>query len=205
MQRYQVTLRGYYQYYKHAYNVSARIGYIKGILQYSMLKTLAAKHKSSSTKEAERRKRLGKNGFTYYIGESTTKDGKIRTASFGGFSLKYVKEFAQIKDVGMDKIANFGGYRSQLIQRLESDICELCGSSDRIQVHHVRKLGTPSKDFVINLMRAMNRKTLVVCHKCHVSIHNGSYDGENLRGKAKDTNQQPDLPNHKVLLESCVL
>ena len=189
VQIYQVTLRGYYQYYKHAYDVSAKISHIKGILQYSMLKTLAAKHKSSATKEAAKRKRVGENGLIYYIGKGTTESGKVRTAHFGGFSLEFTREFAQIKDVKIDALTNFGGHRSQLIQRLESDICELCGSSDRIQVHHIRKLGTPAKDEVTQRMRAMNRKTLIVCHKCHVSIHNGSYDGENLKGKAKDANQ----------------
>ncbi len=193
VQRYQVILHGYYQYYKHAYDVGSKIGHLKVILCNSMLRTLAAKYKTSTAKEAAKRRRVGKNGFVYYVGENKTGDGKIRTASFGGFSLRFVREFAPIKDYEINRIANYGGYRSQLIQRLESDVCELCGSSDRIQVHHVRKLDTPAKDVAIKLMRAMNRKTLVVCHNCHVTIHNGSYNGESLKGRVVNEDVQPRL------------
>ena len=59
--------------------------------------------------------------------------------------------------------------------------CELCGSQERCEVHHVRKLsdlknrwsGRKQKpDWVIRMI-TMRRKTLVVCAKCHDAIHAG--------------------------------
>ena len=72
----------------------------------------------------------------------------------------------------------------QLMKRLNSDVCELCGAEHcALEIHHVRKLkdivkkyrkrGTPMPNWVW-LMSYMKRKTLVLCHDCHVNLHNGS-------------------------------
>jgi hypothetical protein len=71
--------------------------------------------------------------------------------------------------------------RTDLIQRLQANTCELCGSQDNIEVHHVRKLadlkrrwaGRKEKPKWVVRMIAIQRKTLVVCHQCHVDIHAG--------------------------------
>ena len=69
------------------------------------------------------------------------------------------------------------------MKRMSADRCELCGAeTSDIQIHHVRKL----KDVVekyrkrgesvpswVRMMSVIKRKTLVVCHDCHVKIHNG--------------------------------
>src|SRR4051794_29923734 len=74
-----------------------------------------------------------------------------------------------------------GPSRTDLIQRLLADECEICGSTDRVQVHHVRKLadlkqrwqGRREKPRWVQYMLARRRKTLVVCHGCHTAIHAG--------------------------------
>jgi len=65
---------------------------------------------------------------------------------------------------------------------LNANVCELCGSKEKIEVHHVRKLkdikrkyskrGDSIPNWVLEMSK-MNRKTLVVCEKCHVKIHGG--------------------------------
>ena len=61
--------------------------------------------------------------------------------------------------------------------------CELCGAKNcDMEIHHVRKLksildkyrkrGTTAPQWV-RMMGHIKRKTLVVCHDCHVKIHNG--------------------------------
>lgn len=68
----------------------------------------------------------------------------------------------------------------QLMKRLNSDVCELCGAEHcALEIHHVRKLkdivkkyrkrGTPMPNWVW-LMSYMKRKTLVLCHDCHVNL-----------------------------------
>ena len=71
--------------------------------------------------------------------------------------------------------------RSDLITRLKADTCELCNSQENIEVHHIRKLSDLKKKWAgrrekarwVQTMIAINRKTLVVCHKCHRDIHAG--------------------------------
>jgi predicted HNH restriction endonuclease len=57
------------------------------------------------------------------------------------------------------------------------------GSKDQIEVHHVRALkdlqrkGQGPRPGWVRLMAARQRKTLVVCHKCHGDIQHGRPQG----------------------------
>ncbi len=70
--------------------------------------------------------------------------------------------------------------RSELLKRVLADKCELCGSKERVEVHHIHKLadlekpGRKEKPVWVKQMAARRRKTLVVCRKCHDSIHTGT-------------------------------
>jgi hypothetical protein len=69
--------------------------------------------------------------------------------------------------------------RTELLERLLADACELCGSREEVQVHHVRHLkdlerkGRPARPEWAKKMAARRRKTLVVCRGCHRDIHAG--------------------------------
>jgi hypothetical protein len=68
---------------------------------------------------------------------------------------------------------------TELVQRLLADQCELCGSKESIEVHHVRALrdlkpkGRSERPLWARLMAARRRKTLVLCRACHVDLHAG--------------------------------
>jgi hypothetical protein len=70
--------------------------------------------------------------------------------------------------------------RSELLQRVYADQCELCGSKERVEVHHIRKLadlekpGRREKPVWVKQRAARRRKTLVVCRSCHEAIHAGT-------------------------------
>jgi hypothetical protein len=57
--------------------------------------------------------------------------------------------------------------------------CKICGSTNKIQIHHVRHLKdlNPKLSATDALMAKMRRKQIPVCHQCHVRIHSGKYDG----------------------------
>ncbi len=82
---------------------------------------------------------------------------------------------AVIRDEPTDRIMR----RTELLQRLLADKCELCGSTEDVQVHHVRKLadlkphGQRELPLWVRVMAARRRKTLVVCGPCHQAIHAG--------------------------------
>ncbi len=68
---------------------------------------------------------------------------------------------------------------TELLQRLLANECEACGSTENVEVHHIRKLADlnhqgkkPPPDWV-GPMASRRRKTLVLCRVCHDNIHAG--------------------------------
>jgi hypothetical protein len=175
---YQTKLRGPYQYYALAANVSQELYHLKWIMEQSLMKTLAAKHNTSV--KAMRQKYgtkvttdEGKNLSCIEV--KVKRDGKKPlVARFGGFSIERKKVW-EIDDQ-MPKPFHSG--RTELLQRLLADQCEICGSTEMVEVHHIRKLadvkGTKNEGVDWKkLMASRQRKTLVVCKKCHQAIHAG--------------------------------
>lgn len=90
---------------------------------------------------------------------------------FGGMKLAYNKTATIIESPV--KIFNT---RTQLIERLRNNTCELCEARGNIEMHHVNKLNNSRKEKPewIKRMVAMNRKTLAVCEEGHDKIHAGN-------------------------------
>ena len=84
-----------------------------------------------------------------------------------------------MKAVLNDSPLNIVGSRTELERRLLANTCELCGSHEDIQVHHVRALkdlhkkGRTPPPYWVEIMATRQRKTLVVCRQCHMDIHAG--------------------------------
>ena len=95
-------------------------------------------------------------------------------ANWGGISLK-----RNMKAVLNDSPLRIAGPRTELERRLMANTCELCGSQENVQVHHVRALkdlhkkGRTEPPYWVQIMAARQRKTLVVCQQCHMDIHAG--------------------------------
>jgi AI2M/AI1M-like HNH endonuclease len=71
----------------------------------------------------------------------------------------------------------YNSLRSELIQQLLAEECELCGSEMNCEVHHIRKLadlnqhGRKEKPLWEKRMATRHRQPLVVRQKCHEEIH----------------------------------
>ena len=179
VQRYGQEYRGIVQYYLMAQNVSW-LYKLHWIMQSSLLKTLAYKHKSSVKKMKEKYAsetdpdKAGKALKCLRV-VVERKDKKPLVAQFGGISLTHKR-----KAVIDDTPYKVWGGRTEILKRLLADSCELCGSTTNIEVHHIRKLsdlktkGKSEKPIWIQIMATRRRKTLVVCRDCHNDIHNGS-------------------------------
>jgi group II intron reverse transcriptase/maturase len=176
--KYGLEFRGYVQYFAYARN-RHWLNRLQWYMEVSLLKTLAGKHKSSVAKMGKRfaGKAISDNGVIHCISIRIEREGKRPLyAQFGGISLKR-QPFAMIEDHPVDQDRHVE--RNELIQRLRSDECELCGSKDRVQSHHIRKLADLKRHGQKELttwkwvMSARKRKTLMVCHHCHVAIHAG--------------------------------
>jgi group II intron reverse transcriptase/maturase len=177
IQTYQLEYRGIANYYRLAYNMHT-LNKLDGIMETSLLKTLAAKHKMTVRKTVEKYKaQLVVNGKKYNVLQATLprQGKKPLVATWGGIPLTWDIQ-APINDQPQ-KVWNKG--RSELEKRLLADLCELCGSTDRVQVHHQRAMkdlheypGRTKPEWVVRMI-AMKRKTLLRCHSCHVDIHAG--------------------------------
>ena len=167
---YNAITRGICNYYNIASNRN-KLNYFFYIMEYSCLKTLANKHKTTISKIYQKY-RVGKSwGIPY-----ETKKGK-KTKMI--LRLKDIKKEAKFyQDNDEIKIPHYLRQRSSLEQRLKAHRCELCGVEDdetRYEVHHVNKLkNLKGKESWEIAMIARKRKTLVVCHECHMKIHYAS-------------------------------
>ncbi|MEU9851193.1 reverse transcriptase domain-containing protein [Streptomyces sp. NPDC047985] len=176
---YQAEYRGLVQYYLLAQDVS-RLSRLRWVMETSMLKTLASKHRTSATRMARKYKAVvvtpdgPRKCFEVRVSRGT--DKKPLVARFGGIPLKRQRT-AEVTDKEPLPMTYFG--RNELVKRLLADTCEMCGAAERVEVHHIRKLadlnkpGRPARPVWALIMASRRRKTLVVCQACHHGIHAG--------------------------------
>lgn len=177
---YQQRFRGIAEYYKYAAD-RRKLGKLKHIMETALSRTLA--HKFKITVPQVYRKyhgRLEVEGRTYKTlqVEIPTQNGS-RMVHWGAIPLRVVKVGTKpiFDNPTVDRTSN----RTDLIQRLQANTCELCAVKEPCEVHHVRKLadlkqrwrGRKEKPEWVKRMIAMQRKTLVVCKRCHDDIHAG--------------------------------
>lgn len=169
--QYNSEIMGFYNYYSIANN-SPVIDSFYNIMEYSMYKTYAAKYRTSKKKIIAKYKKNGVFSIPYI----NKRGYELRREFYDkGFKRKELPN-RYLDDRLPDTIAITGG-RNGLIKRLQSRVCELCGSTEELEMHHVRKLKDlkGKSDWEIKMI-SRNRKTLAVCSKCHHKIHAGKLD-----------------------------
>ncbi|MDJ0903703.1 MAG: reverse transcriptase domain-containing protein [Xenococcus sp. MO_188.B8] len=185
--QYQAEYQGVVQYYRMAYNLHTLNG-LKWVMQLSLVKTLAKKFKTTCRRIYHRYKTTISTSEGTFKVLQVVRPRESKTpliTHFGGVSLKWNKWVA-IDDEQQSHIWNG---RSEVVQRLLAQKCELCGSQENIEVHHIRKLadlepkGRKPRPEWMKKMSARRRKTLVVCRNCHHKIQYGRYDGQALKRK----------------------
>ena len=158
-----------------------RINELNYYMTYSLAKTLACKHKTSV------RKIWKKYKSGYAIKVVVPREGKSSlTTSFGDMKLR--RNSVINSNHQEDKFKTVYNRQSELLKRILADKCELCDSELQIEVHHIRKISElkrrcAGKKVIPEWKKEMirkNRKTLVLCRNCHMSIHGGKYDGRKL-------------------------
>lgn len=174
--QYQSVYRGIVNFYTMAHNLRD-LSRLQWTMQRSLTKTLAAKLRISVPKVYDR------YGTTIDTEHGPRRVLEVRIergdkppliARWGGISLAWTPD-GQICDLEPVPMINM----AELVQRLLADQCELCGSQDNVQVHHIRALkdlqkpGRSEQPLWARVMAARHRKTLVVCGPCHRAIHEG--------------------------------
>jgi group II intron reverse transcriptase/maturase len=176
--KYGAEYAGLVQYYLLAQDVF-RLGRLRWIMETSMLKTLAGKHRSTVTKMARRYKTTIESPAgprtVFQVSVARDRGRKPLIARFGGIPLRRART-AILTD---QRPILASTRRNELIHRLLAGRCEICENTVNLEVHHIRKLadlnkpGRPHKPTWMHLMAMRRRKTLVVCRRCHEDIHAG--------------------------------
>lgn len=161
LEHYNAEARGLCNYYNLACDYHT-LDYFCYLMEYSCLKTIANKHKSSIRKII----RQYKDRKTWSV-PYETKGGTKRA--------KPVKIADCRKGYVSDHIFQRSKYnwKTTIRQRLNAHVCELCGSktADLYEVHVVRNLSELGNSPWEIAMKNKRRKTLVVCSECHGKIH----------------------------------
>ena len=176
--KYQAEYAGLVQYYLLAQDVF-RLGRLHWVMETSLLKTLAGKHRSTVGKMAQKYRAVittpaGPRKCLQVVIERD-RGRKPLVARFGGIPLRRVRT-AVLTD---QRPVMASAKRNELIHRLLAGRCELCEGTAGLEVHHVRKLadlnkpGRREKPPWMHLMAKRRRKTLVICRRCHEDIHAG--------------------------------
>lgn len=162
---FNAELRGICNYYALASNYN-KLCYFAYFMEYSCLKTIAGKHKTTV------RKIIGKyshNG-SWQIPYKTKKD--IRYSKFADFMK--CKKSTNFDEVIKDYAVIYASNRTTFDDRLSAKKCELCGKTNvSLEIHHINKIkNLKGKSFWEIIMIAKKRKTIAVCKECHYKIHN---------------------------------
>jgi len=137
-----------------------------------MYKTFANKYKSSISKILKKYKRNG----VFTVQYETKAGTQSRVLYNEVFSRKKSIEISRQVD-NLSEVNIYRG-RTELTQRLLANQCEWCGTKQgSMEVHHIKKLkDLKGKAKWEKNMIARRRKTLVLCHECHVKLHKGQLD-----------------------------
>jgi hypothetical protein len=184
--KYGAEYAGLVQYYLLAQDVF-RLGRLRWTMETSMLKTLAAKHRSTVTKMARRYKITIESPAgprtVFQVTVDRDRGRKPLVARFGGIPLRRA-DTAVLTD---QRPVLASTRRNELIHRLVAGRCEICEATENLEVHHIRKLadlnrpGRPERPAWMHLMAMRRRKTLVACRRCHENIHAGRATTSNRR------------------------
>lgn len=161
--KFNLEIRGFYNYYCIADNVSATCSKLGYIMQYSLYKTLAQKLNSTMPKIVRKYRKDKEFKIEY-----TDKKGnqKYRVLYNGGFAQKQPNKMADC-----DNLPHVSFPKRSLAERLRSEICELCGRHDKLIMHHVRTLKSINdKTEWGKIMLGSHRKTIAVCESCYTKI-----------------------------------
>jgi group II intron reverse transcriptase/maturase len=167
---YNAEVRGFANYYSIANN-SAALHSFRYIMEYSMYKTFGRKYRANIGRIIKKY-RHNKDFAVKYSNQKG--EQKMNTFAKVSYSRKTTKMHANVDGLPNTIIVTA---KTSLIDRLKAKLCEYCGATNDLEMHHVRKLkDLKGRQPWEKLMIARRRKTLAVCHSCHQKIHHGKMD-----------------------------
>jgi RNA-directed DNA polymerase len=176
---YNAEKRGLANYYTLANDMKYKLHKLDYMGLVSLVKTLASKSKSSVAKTFGRLN----TGRDYSLNVKVKGDWK----RYQVFQLKHWKQPSGCEDA-LPITAHLYKTGTELIKRLNANECEYCRVNDKVEAHHVHKLKDlthkPHLEHWEKVMIARNRKTIILCVKCHNLLHQGKLPDKRFKTKA---------------------
>jgi predicted Zn-ribbon and HTH transcriptional regulator len=173
---YNALIRGLMNYYSMIDYPNA-MRRVYHLLRMSCAKTLSHRHKMGSVAKAFNK--YGKNLEVkppkgtpegHFFTSSKEKGKSISLVPWDVNNFRRRKPSLNLKDP----------FTIQLSLRTRSLIdscCVVCGSPDKIEMHHIRHIKSSSNpDSFAKVIGRLNRNQVPVCRECHWKIHKGQYD-----------------------------
>jgi group II intron reverse transcriptase/maturase len=192
--QYNAEIRGLYNYYSLASDVSKKLGTFRYYHYYSLLKTVARKEQCSITRVLSKYgvevKQKQKTGTRRIFGVPYQTKAGPKTLTYFNESLRKKDEPAEGAIArGVLEIAR-SARRQVFDHRPGVSECELCGRRAQecgaLTVHRIRQLKDVRRAYVgrgeqvplwVLAMYSLRRKTLVVCKACLGVIYAGQQNG----------------------------
>lgn len=169
LKTYNAEVRGFLQYYSLADNLTSIGGRVLWLTTKSFLRTLADKRKTRiRTVISSMKRQVNTYVLTTFVNGQPKENPLVS-------STRDIHCTQITWDIDIKPRTQIYRARTELGQRLQANQCEWCGSNQgSMEVHHVRKL----KDLKGRSqwechMIARQRKTIVMCRKCHRQLHAG--------------------------------
>lgn len=163
--QFNLEIKGFYNYYCIANNVSSTCADFGYIMEYSLYMTLGQKlRKHVGQIRAKYRK---DKDFVIPYKDAKGKE-RFRILYKEGFKRK-----SALKDDFLDRTpCTMYVPKPSLAERLKQQTCEMCGATNtNVVMHHIRTLvGLKGDTPWGKLMLSKHRKTLVVCESCNAKI-----------------------------------
>ncbi len=178
---YNSLLRGLAEYYKLGTQWRKQISPLAHVWWFSLMKTLARKHKTSIRDVMDRlfTRQGSELGITY-----DAENGKKCFVAI--MRLRHVKSpaVAYGRSPAAGRMTNtaddepttaFSPNRNDVLDRLRAGSCEACGdAASPVEVHHVRKMADMGDVSLFAFLKAARtRKRMVLCRPCHTAHHTG--------------------------------
>ena len=163
---YNSIIRGVLNYYSFANNRKSLGSFVHG-LKLSCARTLALKYKL----------RHGSKIFKKFGPKLRSPDGVVEL--FIPSTFKAIKKFSCNVPIPDDVILS--NWNKKLTKSNLFKSCIICGSTNQIEMHHVRKVKDLKNkvkrkelDFFTTQMAAINRKQVPLCSAHHLALHNNT-------------------------------
>lgn len=171
IETYNSELRGLVNYYSIGNSAHRKLEPVVSLARTSCAITLAHKHRTTTSKIIKSMHRADGEWVRNVKSEKGEKEYKL-------YRLKTDDKTSKTMNWDMNILPNtamFSLSYTELVRRLDAEVCEVCGSTENVEVHHIRALKDikNSKSLYDQMMIARKRKTLILCSKCHHKLHAG--------------------------------